>query len=233
MVIILSKRKKFFLVFIFIVLDIFLLIGFLVIRDKTLENTLRNEINSLKELDITKDRYNTEIKTRGNYAIVEKTIKTYLDDYAVNLQSVLSILNDKELTELLLSKNYTDDLEFKEEFLFIEETREKFNKKINELIEECDKENIKNYIRKKMVDPYYIALYEELMLDENVSREIIESRELLSKTKDRVNLILDTSEEVFSFLKKHKEEWVVEDGEVKFKTQALLNEYNAYLEKVK
>ena len=228
-----SKRKKFFLVFIFIVLDIFLLIGFLVIRDKTLENTLRNEINSLKELDITKDRYNTEIKTRGNYAIVEKTIKTYLDDYAVNLQSVLSILNDKELTELLLSKNYTDDLEFKEEFLFIEETREKFNKKINELIEECDKENIKNYIRKKMVDPYYIALYEELMLDENVSREIIESRELLSKTKDRVNLILDTSEEVFSFLKKHKEEWVVEDGEVKFKTQALLNEYNAYLEKVK
>lgn len=231
--IILSKRKKFFLVFIFIVLDIFLLIGFLVIRDKTLENTLRNEINSLKELDITKDRYNTEIKTRGNYAIVEKTIKTYLDDYAVNLQSVLSILNDKELTELLLSKNYTDDLEFKEEFLFIEETREKFNKKINELIEECDKENIKNYIRKKMVDPYYIALYEELMLDENVSREIIESRELLSKTKDRVNLILDTSEEVFSFLKKHKEEWVVEDGEVKFKTQALLNEYNAYLEKVK
>ena len=71
------------------------------------------------------------------------------------------------------------------------------------------------------------------MLDDNVSREMIESKELLEKTKDRVNLILDTAEEIFSFLKKHKEEWVVEDGEVKFKTQALLNEYNGYLEKVK
>ncbi len=227
-----SKKRKIFLVLIFIILDIFLLIGFLVIRDKTLENTLKKEINSLKELDITKDRYNTKIKTRGNYAILEKAIKTYLDDYAVNLQSVLNILNDDKFTNLLLAENYTDDLEFKEEFLFIETTRETFNTKINNLIEECDKDNIKKYIRTKMVDPYYISLYEELMLDDNVSREIVESKELLAKTKDRVNTILDTSEELFSFLKKHQEEWTVENNEVKFTTQALLDEYNTYLEKV-
>ena len=83
-----------------------------------------------------------------------------------------------------------------------------------------------------MVDPYYISLYEELMLDDNVSREIVESKELLAKTKDRVNTILDTSEELFSFLKKHQEEWTVENNEVKFTTQALLDEYNTYLEKV-
>ena len=228
-----SNRRKFFIIFLFIILDVFLLIGFLVIRDKTLENTLKNEINSLRDLDITKDRYNTKIKTRGNYAIVERAIKTYLDDYAVNLQKVLGILNDDEFTSLLLAENYSDDLEFKDEFLFIEKTRESFNNKINELIEDCDKDNIKDYIYTKLVDPYYIALYEKLMLDDNVSREMIESKELLEKTKDRVNLILDTAEEIFSFLKKHKEEWVVEDGEVKFKTQALLNEYNGYLEKVK
>ena len=228
-----SNRRKFFIIFLFIILDVFLLIGFLVIRDKTLENTLKNEINSLRDLDITKDRYNTKIKTRGNYAIVEKAIKTYLDDYAVNLQKVLGILNDDEFTSLLLAENYSDDLEFKDEFLFIEKTRESFNNKINELIEDCDKDNIKDYIYTKLVGPYYIALYEKLMLDDNVSREMIESKELLEKTKDRVNLILDTAEEIFSFLKKHKEEWVVEDGEVKFKTQALLNEYNGYLEKVK
>ena len=104
-----SNKRKFFLIFIFIILDVFLLIGFLVIRDKTLENTLKNEIDSLKELDITKDRYNSKIKTKGNYAVIEKAIKTYLDDYAVNLQSVLSILNDKELTNLLLAENYSDD----------------------------------------------------------------------------------------------------------------------------
>ena len=140
-----SNRRKFFIIFLFIILDVFLLIGFLVIRDKTLENTLKNEINSLRDLDITKDRYNTKIKTRGNYAIVEKAIKTYLDDYAVNLQKVLGILNDDEFTSLLLAENYSDDLEFKDEFLFIEKTRESFNNKINELIEDCDKDNIKDY----------------------------------------------------------------------------------------
>ena len=228
----LSSRRKFFLIFIFIILDIFLLIGFLVIRDKTLENTLKNEIDSLKELDITKDRYNTKIKTRGNYAIIEKAIKEYLDNYAVNLQSVLGILSDEEFTGLLLADNYTDDLEFKEEFAFIEKTKDRFNKKINELIDECDKENIKDYIRTKMVDPYYIALYEELMIDDNASRDIIESRELLGRTKARVNLILDTCEDIFNFLKMHSEEWVVEDGEVKFKTQALLDQYNAYLKNI-
>ena len=229
----LSNRRKLFLVFIFIILDIFLLIGFLVIRDKTLENTLKNEINSLKELDITKDRYNTEIKTRGNYAIIEKAIKEYLDNYAVNLQSVLGILNNEEFSGLLLADNYTDDLEFKEEFAFIEKTRKTFNREISELIDECDKDNIKDYIRTKMVDPYYISLYEELMLDDNVSRDIIESRELLGRTKSRVNLILDTCEDIFNFLKKNREEWIVENGEVKFKTQALLDQYNAYLNKIK
>ena len=227
-----SNRKKFFLIFIFIILDIFLLIGFLIIRDKTLENTLKNEINSLKELDITKDRYNIKIKTRGNYAIIEKAIKDYLDEYAVNLQSVLGILNDEEFTGLLLADNYTDDPEFKDEFAFIEKTRDRFNKKISELIDECDKDNIKNYIRTKMVDPYYIALYEELMIDDNVSRDIIESRELLGRTKERVNLILDTCDDIFNFLKNHNGEWVVENSEVKFKTQALLDQYNAYLKNI-
>ncbi len=228
-----NNKKKFILIIVFIILIVFLLIGFVVIRGKIQENTLKNEINSLKELDITKDRYNKPIKTKGNYAVLEEAIKDYLDDYAVNLQSVLSILKDDEFTNLLLADNYLEDIEFKEQFLFIEKTRKSFNTKINKLIENCDKDSIKDYIKTKMKSKYYIALYEELMLDNNVSSEIIESKELLSKTKDRVNLMLDTSEEIFSFLKKHKDEWVVENGEVKFRSQVLLNEYNTYLAKVR
>ena len=141
-----SNQKKFFLVFIFIVLDIFLLVGFLVIRDKTFEYTLKKEISSLSELDITKDRYNTKIKTRGNYAVIEKAIKEYLDDYAVNLQNVLSILNDTKFKELLLVDNYGDDLDFKGQFMYIEDTKKNFNERIDTLIEECDEDNIKKYI---------------------------------------------------------------------------------------
>ncbi len=228
-----SNQKKFFLVFIFIVLDIFLLVGFLVIRDKTFEYTLKKEISSLSELDITKDRYNTKIKTRGNYAVIEKAIKEYLDDYAVNLQNVLSILNDTKFKELLLVDNYGDDLDFKGQFMYIEDTKKNFNERIDTLIEECDEDNIKKYIREKLADPYYIAMYEDLMLKDEVSDDVMQSKEILISNKERVNLIFDTSEQIFTFLKEHRDEWIVENKEIKFKTQSLLDQYNAYLEKVK
>ena len=70
-----SKRKKILFVVFFVAIDLFLLYGFIVIRNATEENKLKKEVRSLIELDITKDRYDRPIKTRGNYALIEKTIK--------------------------------------------------------------------------------------------------------------------------------------------------------------
>ena len=91
-----SSRKKFLLVFGFIVLNMFMLVSFLVIRDATMENELKNEMEYLSKLDITKDRYNKKTVTRGKYAVVEKSIKKYLDDYHLELQEVLKLINDDE-----------------------------------------------------------------------------------------------------------------------------------------
>ena len=45
-----SSRKKFLLVFGFIVLNMFMLVSFLVIRDATMENELKNEMEYLSKL---------------------------------------------------------------------------------------------------------------------------------------------------------------------------------------
>ena len=134
-----NSKKKFFLVFLFILLDMFLLIGFLVIRDATMLNDLKKEINTLSKLEITKDRYNTKIKTRGNYGVVEKSIKKYLDDYAVSLQEVLNVLDDKELTKVLSYDNYKNDgPEFAKSLEYLNKKKDTFNKKVDTLLNKSD-----------------------------------------------------------------------------------------------
>lgn len=228
-----SSRRKFVLIFCFILLDMFLLIGFLVIRDATFLNTLRKEVNELSKLDITKDRYNTKIKSKGNYAIVEKAIKEYLDDYAVNLQEVSSVIQDPELTKILSYENYsTDGPEFKKSLSYLEKTKKDFNEKIDRLLENTEEEKISNYINQKISEPYYIDLYKELMLADDMVSEFNETRSLLEKTKVRVNNAIDVSAEVLNFLVTQKAAWSVEDGEIKFLTVDLYNYYTSLVGKL-
>jgi len=212
----------------------FLLIGFLVIRDATYLNDLKKEVNELSKLDITKDRYNREIKSSGDYAIVEKTIKDYLDDYAVNLQDVLQVIQDPKLTKILSYENYSTDgaLEFKESLEYISTTKESFNKKIDELSSKLEEDSISNYINDKTNDPYYVNLYLELMLEDNMINDFEETKSLLEKNKIKVNNVFDVSTEVLNFLNTNKGFWKTEDGEIKFLTQELYDQYNSLIAKI-
>lgn len=228
-----SSRKKFLLVFGFIVLNMFMLVSFLVIRDATMENELKNEMEYLSKLDITKDRYNKKIVTRGKYAVVEKSIKKYLDDYHLELQEVLKLINDKELTTILSYDNYsTDGPEFTKSLEYLKTSKETFNKKVDDLINKFGDEEIKNNIYKSTKEEYYVNLYDNLMLSSNMRSNYNSTIELLKSTKSRMNNVYDTSIEVLNFLVLYKDDWVVEDGEIKFKTQDLYNYYNELISKV-
>lgn len=210
-----------------------MLISFFVIRDATMENELRKEVKYLSKLDVTKDRYNRKIKTSGKYAIVEKAIKEYLDDYAVSLQNVLSIINDEELTTILSYDNYTSDgPEFTKSREYLESTKNEFNDEIDDLINKLSEDEIKAYIKTKTDDEYYIDLYNELMLSSKMSSDYNETLELLKSSKTRVNNVFDTSSEVLNFLALYKDSWVVEDGQIKFQTTELYNYYNSLISKV-
>lgn len=228
-----SSRKKFLLVFGFIVLNMFMLVSFLVIRDATMENELKNEMEYLSKLDITKDRYNKKTVTRGKYSVVEKSIKKYLDDYHLELQEVLKLINDKELTTILSYDNYsTDGPEFTKSLEYLNVSKETFNKKVDDLINKFGDEEIKNNIYKSTKEEYYVNLYDNLMLSSNMRSNYNSTIELLKSTKSRMNNVYDTSIEVLNFLVLYKDDWVVEDGEIKFKTQDLYNYYNELISKV-
>ena len=101
-----SNRKKFFLTFVFIMIDAILLVSFFLIRDAAMLNQLKKEAEKMSEKNLTTDRYNTKVRTRGEYGKVEKAMKSYLDDYSLLLQETLQIVKDSELTSILSYDNY-------------------------------------------------------------------------------------------------------------------------------
>ncbi len=221
------------MIFIFILLDMFLLVGFLVIRDATMLNELKNEVDDLSKLDFTHDRYNLKMKTKGKYRIVEEAIKDYLDHYAVSLQSVLDIVHDPYLTKILSYDNYQKDGPmFTESLAFLKEKRESFMIQMEQLLKNSEEDTIKEYIYNRIDDSYYCDLYQELILNDTLKADFQEMRELLENTNTRMNTIFDTSKEVLEFLVTHKEEWVLEEGEIRFQTDVLYNQYLKYIEKV-
>ena len=229
-----SNKKKFFIIFLFILLDSFLLIGYLVIRDKTNLTNLKKEVKEINKLDFTKDSYNRRIKTSGDYALVEKTIKNYLNDYSKGVQEVKSTMNDTKLTKVLSFDNYsTDGFEFVESFKYLSSEKESFNKEIDLLIKKSDKKYIEKYIDKKIKDNYYNNLCTELMITEERVKSLEETKNTLEEIKAKVNKIIDTSTEVLNLLKDNKDDCVLEDGQIKFKSKAVFDKYNELTNKIK
>ena len=228
-----STRRKFFIIFCFIILNAFLLVGFLVIRDATSINKLKKEVRELAELNILEDRYNRPIKTKGGYAIVEKAIKEYLDDYAVSVQSINELIHDPQLSKILSYDNYLEDgPDFQNSLAYLESSKKTFNDQMDDLLKDLEEEQIMENIYKRTNDSYYIALYEELMFDGDMTEELKESQQMFVETREKVNGIYDTSLDVLNFLITYNGQWKLEDGQIKFETQELLNYYNDLIAKV-
>ena len=229
-----TKRKKFFFIFCFIIIDAILVVGFLVIRDATSLSKLDNEMSIIYKKDITNDRYNTKLKSNGGYAVVEKTIKDYLDYYAVNIQKLSQMLDDPKLSEMLSYDNYSKDgPNFNESLKYLEDNKKSFNKIVDELLENMNEDNISKRILEKTDDSYYISLYKDIMFSDEMSDELNNINDLLNNVKTDANDIYDTCITVLNYLKVYQGEWTLEDGEIKFKTQDMYDYYTGLVNKVK
>lgn len=227
------KNKRFFIIFCFILIDVFLVVGFLVIRDSISFNKLKSEVNELTKLDITKDRYNRKIKSHGDYAIVERSIKDYMDNYAVNIQYLSKMMNDEKLSSILSYGNYEKDgPSFKESLSYLEQSKKEYNEKIDTLITNLDDENIDNYIHTKIDDTYYVSLYHELIFETQMIDNLRDTKSLLEESKDKMNLIYDTCIETLNYLSLYNDKWKLEDGEIKFQTEDMYNYYMVLVSKI-
>lgn len=228
-----STKKKVGILISVVILCVTLVVGYLTIGYTYQEYRLKEEINKLSVLDISKDKFNTKYVTLGDYRIVEKSIKEYLNEYASCMQEINSLVNNNKITKLLSydnlnTENYNDSIDYVNNSLDI------INKDIDKLIDLSEEESIRNYILKYDLDKYYVDLYNDYMFSDEISSKFNLDSDYLLKYREAVNTKLSACSDVFKFLNENSDDnYSFEDGEIKFKTNELLDQYNQYIELIK
>lgn len=216
-----------------VVLLIIGFIGYIVIGDLKQEDILRNEIKIMSEKDVTKDRYNNPIKTKEDYAVVEKAIKEYLDDYAVTLQNVMKIIEDKTIINMLTADNYQKDgPDFKASKEFLTNTKKTLNEGLTKLSNMTSTETIMKNIEDRKLDKYYNDLYKELMLNGIAEKDFETAKQYLQTAGNQMNNLLNVEEQVIDLLIANKGKWKIENGKIVFQETATLNKYNELCNKL-
>ena len=71
------------------------------------------------------------------------------------------------------------------------------------------------------------------MVTEERINSLEETKKTLEEIKSKVNKIIDTSVEVLNLLKDNKDDCVLEDGQIKFKSKAVFDKYNELINRIK
>jgi len=207
--------------------------GYFLISETSKEGDLKKEIIRISELDITKDTYDVNIVTSGDYGKVEKVIKTFLSDYSKNLQEALVVLQDEKLVNILAYENYEQDgPNFEESLAFLESSKETLEKNFDYLLTNSKPENIEALIEPENLSKKYTDLYHELMFN-NVNIEELDDTVIeLENSKELIFNRIAIFEEVLNFLKNNQNDWFLENGQVYFRTNETLNTYNELIKKL-
>lgn len=228
-----KQSKKIIYVFTFLFIDVLLCLSLYFVIDATNINNLKKEIDKLSNLSISVDRFNRSNKTIFKYKIVESTIKDFLDSFTVRMNDIYNIVNDKEFLRILSYDNYFQDgPEFNNSIEYINDQKKKFNDIIESMIYDLNEDNIKLLIKDKLNDDYYISLYENLIFSDDFVEQYKYNISMLNDIKNKYNNKFDVCLETINFLKLYKDDWKLENGEIKFANQDLLNYYNTMISKI-
>ena len=232
---VMSKQRKLFLFICFIIIDLLLVSGILLLRDVTLKNILSNEVNALGDLNFFKDDYSYSIKSRGNYAVIEEAIKDYLSNYATLVQKVANASNGVELSGLLLTSSIESDGPLFEQTLkYLDEYQVEFNQDMDEVFYYLDDNlSIDNYITQYADNQEVIELYQELITKNHFSEKLENSKQQLVIERIDTNSYIDSVRAVIMFLKDNSNNYTISNGQVTFNDSNLLNEYVKLKDKTK
>lgn len=228
-------KKAIIGVIIAIVLVIVVGIGILVVNDFRQEDILRQEMLEFENLtraeniDLNQiDQRIRELKTTGDYGVLEKAMKDYLADVVNTSIDIANVLNDEKIINALTPENYeADGPDFVQTKQFLEEAKSKIEENKTKVLELLTNEGAMSYIENKNLDQYYIDLYKEIVLSEDTAIE--ENTNELESSLNEAIRILDIETQVINFLSENKNGWNIQDENIVFNSETLQNQYNEYL----
>ena len=220
------KKKKIAIIVGVVVAVIVVVFGYMVYDSVKQRQVLNDEMEKLVNADLLKDKIDMDIKSKGDYGVVEETIKTYLNDYATLAKNVTKEMGDSKYTEVLTVTNIKKDSpDFKESEKTIADLKEVVAQ-MNKIIEMTSKDAIMKKIKDKKLDSSYNDLYEEIMFDKGTMSELTTVKTQLSSANKSLEKMANTYEEAIKFLKDNKGKWQISGNQLYFDTTSLASQYN-------
>ena len=233
---VMGMKKKLIIIIVIILLFIAGLIGYMVLSDLKQEDKLDKEIEEINDLmssqEIDMNRVNAKLDqtvTSGDYAILERSMKSYLKDTFSTLFEIKDILENEKISSLLTIENYEEDgKDFVNSKRYISDVLKKLEDYKQKYPEYLTKEKAMSYISDKNLDSYYIDLYEDVYLKD---MDTLKDDELDKAVNDLIN-ILNVSNDVLNLLSNNQSSWVISNDKIIFNSSSLLDEYNSLLNSI-
>ena len=190
-------------------------------------NLLTEEANKILQMDIVKDEIDTEIKTDGNFAIVEKATKEYIEKLK-NIHDKIDEINSGINPNDIFKASNVEDKNLEEIDNIIKEYKEKCDNYFKEYKELAKEENIMENIENKNIKirkNYYINLYKSIIAGEVMKKQLNTLQEAVEKEKDKLYSKLNVIERIKSYLEKNENYWNIKDDKIQFTNINKITEY--------
>ncbi len=227
------------LIIIGVILALFIaVIAVLIVKDYNQEEKLRQELNEIDSMinfedfdyDAVNERLGKTISS-GDYLVVEKAAKKYLKDTIDITLTIVNILNDEKLVNILTAENYKNDgPNFINSKLYIKNTKEKLENNKTKILNQMNNETVLSYVENKNLDSYYIDFYKSLSFSSEA--EINKNKQEMEDSIDSIIDMLNVYDEIIDFLIENKNEWTIDGEYIVFSTEKLGNQYDELLLKL-
>ena len=188
---------------------------------------LTEESNKLLQIDIATEQIDEEIKTKKDFATVEKSMKEYL----LKMQNIYKEIDDLDTNinpdNIFVAQN-VENKELEKVDAIIKEYEEKAKDLFENYKELENEENIKKYIEEKDFSrnrDYYIELYNSVMLNESMKEEYTLLESKVEKKKDDILSKLTQMEEIEEFLEENEKYWKINDDKIQFTNVSIMTQY--------
>ena len=195
------------------------------ILDTEVEN-----INELRETETTIDDESLEIKTTGDYAVVESTIKEHMKEWQEIANECSMLLEGKGLEDVLTIEDIQqNDENFSLSKQKIATQRERIQTDYQKYEEFFDIEKTWGKIEDKDIPDYYKELYKSYFQN-NVTLE--EQKSKVENQKQKLLEELDILDKIADFLSNTRNDWRIENNTVTFNTQENYNQYTSLIDEL-
>lgn len=198
------------------------------------KKVLTKEANQLSSFDFMEEEMDMNIKTKGSYGKVEKAMKQYVKDFYDKIKTITNLLEDEKFQSVLSIQNYQEDgKEFLQTKTYLEEVKKTVTDNFQDLLTLTEEKEILSYIKKENVSSYYQNLYQDLMLNESIYQELEDVKKETQTQQQKVLEFIEIYQKVIQLLSENKDEWSIENDQIIFNRQELLNTYNTLVSQMK